>query len=620
MTNGPKAESKTWAMAKEALRCINMLPEKNADLALRHTHSVTDVFSIERAETTKKIQGKFRDKISVQLLANIAVLKLYFGFENRDLVHAMLGAHAEIIKAIRRKAPDIAQRAAAYSVAKDNFPALQAVLTSGRKFEDMDLFADVLAPPTSPEVWKGEGREVHVVEDGKPALSLYMVQRTEEIVESEAYEAREPDALCLAAEHFATLGDDERAWELINEVIADAPDHPGAWYQKARLLLKQAAEGRRAAARMRMLSEEGEALSATESHFEEMAGDELVSAQNLRRQAFDASLKAFSLLPGWVIYEKAAIKWSHDYGTLKQLRCKILEFIIREAGERCNPYWESGDLYERIEARLGRTREMVFPPRPGYTGPGFEWVGAPEKMARLSALPLFSEDTDKMLPLAYEEFKKSGVNENFLGLQLSALNFLRVLAPSDVYRREVKEFADSLSWGYPHTVGWYFGIFPGHQDPGDRRKVLHEHLGSIMSPAAQRDFVGRIYTRWQVDVEKRRQEAVVSIYDEEIRSLFAAGDILAAYQVACRGEAEGVYRRDEGWGALTLRRLAQYGAAASGGIDNSPEIISQHLADKAMRDLAEDWYEDYYENQLADEAGGGGVVSLDAHLNLPPCS
>lgn len=610
MKNVPQPESNTWAMAKEALRKIDLLPE-NADLAIRHTRSVTDVFVIENAGTTKKIQGEFRDKISVRLLANIAVLKLVFGFENRELVHAMLGEHVELEKAIRRKVPHIIQRAAAYAVAKDNFPALQAVLTSGRKFEDMDLFAELLAPPTFPEV--------HAVEDGKPALSLYMVQLTEKLIESEAFAARDPDALCLAAEHFATLGDDKRAWELVDEVIADAPDHPGAWYQKARLLLKQAAEGRRAAARMRMLSEEGEALSATESHFEEMAGDEVVSAQNLRRQAFDASLKAFCLLPGWVIYEKAAIKWSHDYGTLRQLRCKILEFIIREAGERCNPYWESGDLYERIEARLGRTREMVFPPRPGYTGPGFEWVAAPEKMARLSALPLFSEDTDKMLPLAYEEFKKCGVNESFLGLQLSALNFLRVLAPSDVYRREVKEFADSLSWGYPHIVGWYFGVFPGHKDPGDRRKVLHEHLGSIMSPAAQRDFVGRIYTRWQDDVEKRRQEAVVSIYDEEIRSLFAAGDILAAYQVACRGEAEGVYRRDEAWGALTLRRLAQYGAAAAGGIDNSPEIIRQHLADTAMRDLAEDWYDDHYENQPEDEDGGIAVVSLDAHLNRPQC-
>ncbi len=120
-------------------------------------------------------------------------------------------------------------------------------------------------------------------------------------------------------------------------------------------------------------------------------------------------------------------------------------------------------------------------------------------------------------------------------------------------------------------------------------------------------------------MEKRRQAAVVSIYDEEIRSLFAAGERLAAYQVACRGEAEGVYRRDEGWGALTLSRLAQYGATALGGIENSPEIIRQHLADTAMRDLAEDWYDDYYENQLEDEDGGICAVSLDAHLNRPPC-
>jgi len=294
MTNVPRAESKTWAMAKEALQRINMLPN-NAELAIRHIRSVTDVFVIKAAETTKSIQKEFRDKISVRLLANIAVLKLIFGFENRELVHAMLGEPAEIEKAITRKAPDITKRAAAYAVAKDKFPELKAVLLSRRKFEDIDLYAELLAPPTSPEL--------RVVEDGQPALPLYMVQLTEKLIESEAFSAREPDALCLAAEHFSTLGDNERAWELIDDVIADAPDHPGAWYQRARLLLKQAAEGRRAAARTRMLSEEGEALSATEVHFQEMTGREHLSLDKLRRHAFDASLKAFSLLSGRVEYE-----------------------------------------------------------------------------------------------------------------------------------------------------------------------------------------------------------------------------------------------------------------------------------------------------------------------------
>ena len=465
------AESAIRAKAELALRRVNLLPN-DSELAGRYIRLVENVFTAG-AKTTSEIQKTYGNQPSVPLLANIAVLKLAFGFENKELAYAMLGQHKDLKRVIRLRAHDIAQRADAYGQAKDKFFELQKLLTSDQAFEKIDLFAELLVLP--------EVTETQTAESAFPVVPLYMVQLMEKLLESEAYEAREPDALCLAAEHFAALGDDKRAWELIDEVIAHAPDHPGAWYQKARLSLKKAAEERRAAACAQMLSEEGEALSATEAHFEEMAGSELLSAHKLRRQAFDASLKAFSLLPGRVVYEKAAIKWSHDYGTLRQLRCKILEFIVREAGERCNPYWESGELHERIEARLGRTKDIVFPPRPEYKGPGFERVAAPEKMARLSALPLFSEDVDKMLPLAYEEFKKCGLVGNFLGLQLEALNFLRVLAPSDVYHQEVKEFADSLSWGDPHTVGWYFGAFPGHNDPGDRRKVLHEHLGSIMS-------------------------------------------------------------------------------------------------------------------------------------------
>ena len=258
----------------------------------------------------------------------------------------------------------------------------------------------------------------------------------------------------------------------------------------------------------------------------------------------------------------------------------------------------------------GRTRDIVFPPRPEYTGPGLERVAAPEKMAKLSALPLFSEDTDAMLPLAYEEFKKCALIENFVGLQLAALNFLRVLAPSDVYHQEIKEFAYTLRFGYPHTNGFYFGAFPGNEDPGNRRKVLHEHLSAIMSPAAQRDLVGHIYAKWNNDVEMRRQAAVTSIYDEEIRSLFDAGDILAAYEAACKGEAQGIYRRDEGWGALTM---------ALGGSETVAENIRKHLADVEMRSFAENWYNDYYASLPDDDDGMPVIGHLEAYLHRPPC-
>ncbi len=609
MAAEPKVNSKRYAMAKEALRRINLLP-KDLELANTYIRLAADVFKEKKGSPTNEFQNKYGNHPSLLILMNVAVLKLAFGFETKHVEHAMMGEQGDLKKAIRLRAHDIAQRADAYGQARDKFSKLEEVLTSGRPFEAIDLFAELLVQP--------QETETQIVDSALPAIPLYMVQQREKALESEAYEAREPDALCLAAEHFATLGDNKRAWELIEEVFATTPDHPGAWTQKARVLLQQAKEGRRAAARFRMLSEEGEALSATEAHFEEMAESEFLSARELRRQAFDACLKAFSLLPAGALYEKAALNWSHDYGTLRQLRCRILEFIVREAGEFCNPYWESSELYERIEARLGRTRDIVFPPRPEYTGHDFEYVESPEKMARLSALPLFSESSDRMLLLAYEELKKFPLIEDTVGLQLLALNFLRVLAPADVYQREAQEFADNLTWSNPHTAGWYFGGFPGHNDPGDRRKVLHEHLSSVMSPAEQRDFISHIYDRWQIDVKKRQQLAVLSVYDEEVRSHFAAGKILESYEVACKGEAEGVYRRNDGWGALTLTRLAQHAATVLGG-NNSSESVRQHLADTAMRDLAEDWYEDYYQNQPDDEEGIPFTIHLEAYLNRQPC-
>lgn len=598
------ASSKIYPMARAALRGIDLLP-KDPDLMDNHTRIVADFFRA-KAETTKEVRKIYGDEPSIQVLANVGVLKLAFGCSNKDVSQAILGKYQELKKALRLNAHDIAQRAHAYSQAQNKFPELEAALTSGRPFTEIDLFTELLAQP--------EGTKPRLAESVLTNVPLYTAQLTEKLLESEAYETREPDALCRAAEHFSSLGDDRRAWELIDEVITAAPDHPGAWYQKARLLLKQAEATRRDAARMRMLSEDGEALSATESHFEEMAECELLSAHKLRRQAFDASLKAFSLLPGRAEYEGAAVNWSSDYGSLRRLRQKMLEFIVREAGDYCHPYRENSELHERIEARLGRTRDIVFPPRPEYAGPGFEVVAAPEKMARLSALPLFSENTDAMLPRAYEELKKCGSLDNFLGLRLAALNILRVLAPADEYRQEVKEFADSLLWGDPHTVGLYFGTFPGFSDPGEWRRMMHEHLGSVMNLAAQRALADQIYTRWHDNIEKRRIAAVVSIYNQELRTLFEAGEIIAAYDAARRAETEGIYRRDDEWGAITLTRLAQHAAHALGGVDNAPEAIREHLSDTAMRDLAEGWYDEY----CANDDDGIPIADLPEAYLTPP--
>ncbi len=92
MAEDSQAKSNTYAMAKEALRRVNLLP-KERDLADRYIRLVANVFTADAAPT-KAIQEKFGVQPSVPLLANIGILKLIFGFENKELAYAMLDKHS----------------------------------------------------------------------------------------------------------------------------------------------------------------------------------------------------------------------------------------------------------------------------------------------------------------------------------------------------------------------------------------------------------------------------------------------------------------------------------------------------------------------------------------------
>jgi hypothetical protein len=270
-------------------------------------------------------------------------------------------------------------------------------------------------------------------------------------------------------------------------------------------------------------------------------------------------------------------------------------FIVQEAGERCNPFRCSDwGLRERIEARLGRTQECLFHPGDEGSGPLREWVADPEKMSRLAGLPLFSETTDEMIFAAYKELTSPHglVVDNQTHLQLLALNFLRFLAPDADYRREVTDFVESLRSGYAPRSGEYFGPFPGPYDLASWRMALHEHLDTIMSRSEQRDLVRDIYAGWVAEVNRRRDEALSSIYDDEVRIRYAAGDLLGAYQAACQAEADGIYSRIDGYGAHVLRRMAQHAARSLGErVADYPSVID-HLEDDRMKLVADAYCED----------------------------
>lgn len=534
-------------------------------------------------DTRKEVKNKYQGQVPHNALDNIAILKIAFGLTNPEIGRIICGDLSQIEKTIRIREREIALLATAYARAKSHFPHLKDALTSGKAFEEIDLRSLLALGQFGPD-------DQH----SKPGIPLHMAKALERVRWSDGFQDGDPDAICLAAEKYMAAGAIEIAEPLIEQVLEAAPDHPGGWFQKARLLLKKSAQAMRQASLYSAMSEAADTLSAGERHYDELAHDEAGTSQDLRRQAFDVCVKAYSLLPDGKEYEPAAIRWSIDYGTLRALRVSVLTFIVEEAGDRSNPYhWETG-LRERIDARLGRTRKLVFHPGKEGTGPSREWVADPDEMARLSALPLFSETTDKVIVAAYKELMASHwpAIENRTYLRLSALNFLRLLVAQEDYRREVSEFVESIKTGYAPSSGAYFGPFSDPDEPLTCwRLVLHEHLDAVMDRAEQRSLVRSVYAGWISNINQRRDEALTSIYDDEIRLRFAAGDDHGAHEVACLAEADGIYRREDGYGALILRRTAQRAARSLGANVTEAPSVAGHLQDESMKTVAEEYYE-----------------------------
>lgn len=593
-----RADSFRSRVAAALLR-VGLLPD-DEDTKDQFIHLVRSV--LEKCDAVKSL---YAGKIPNKALENIALLKIAFGMNNKEVTSIICGDISQLNKTVRVREREIGMLATAYTWAKTRFPRLKEVLASGNAFEEIDLQGCLsLVQPGNDDQYS------------KPGIPLHMAKALEGVRWSDGFQNGDPDAICVAAEKYMAAGAIEIAEPLIEQVLGAAPNHPGGWFQKARLLLKKSEHAARQASLFSFMSDEADTLSTAEGHYEELAYDEVDASQNLRRQAFEACVKAYSLLPDRKEYECSAIRWSSDYGTLRSLRVSIETFIVREAGERCNPYlWESG-LRERIDARLGRTRKLVF--HPGHEGvaPSNEWVAAPDEMARLSARPLFSDVTDKVIVTAYKELMAPYGHflDNRTSLQLSALNFLRLLLPQEEYRREVTGFVELLKSGYAPDCGEYFGPFSDPDAPLSLwRLVLHEHLDAVMTRAEQRDLVRTVYAAWVSKVNQRRDEALSSIYGDEIRLRFAAGDDRGAHQIASEAETDGIYRRDDGYGALVLRRTAQRAASSLGGtVWEYPSVVG-HLRDDGMKKIAEA----YYDTLLSEWDSLDGPVPFPEYLWNP---
>lgn len=576
MKKGKEQANSLRSLVSAALFQTGLLPE-DEDTKNQFIHLVRSV-----VEKNDDVEARYSGSVPLRVLHNIAILKIAFGLNNREVTSIICGDLSQLDRTIRTRESEIGMLASAYTQAKSRFSHLKDALASGKVFEEIDLRSHLAL-----------GQLATSDQHSRPSIPLHMAKALEQVRWSDGFQSGDPDAICIAAEKYMAAGAIEIAEPLIEQVLDAAPDHPGGWFQKARLLLKKSAQVVRQASLFRLMSEEADTLSAAESHYEELAYDETDTSQNLRRQAFEACVKAYSLLPARQEYERSAIRWSSDYGTLRSLRVSVETFIVREAGDRCNLYRCESGLRERIEAQLGLTRKLLFHPGHEGTGPSREWVADADEMARLSAQPLFSEATDKVIVAAYKELMApfGHVLDDRTSLQLSALNFLRLLSSPEDYRQAVVDFSESVKSGYAPRSGEYFGPFPGPYDLASWRLVLHEHLDAIMNRAEQRDLVRAVYAGWVSDVNRRRDEALLSIYDDEIRLLFAAGDKLGAYRVACMAEMDGVYRRDDGYGALVLRRTAQHVDREFGDSVAANPSVNGHLNDAEMEQVAENYSE-----------------------------
>lgn len=560
-----------------ALRATELWPEERA-LQERWVHLVRSV-----VEKNASVKAKYKTPpIPMPVLTNIALLKLKFAFDNKEIASFIRGT-GDIKRVARRREQEVKLLSVAYGDAQAKFPALIEALSSGAAFESVDL-RQFLGPA---------GRNGASPQAPRP-LPLHAARQLEGERWSDAFQSGEPNAICRLAEQYIDVGALQEANSLIDGILEDAKDHPGAWFLKARVLLREAGRVQRAGALFRIISKEADPLSPAEQHYEDLAFGEAMNVEALHRAAFDACVKALGLLSDTKSYEASAVHWSKDYGALRALRQEALRFVVAQAGERCNPYRNDSEIGARVKARLQAMRMLA---RQQGANAGHQVHTHSKKMRRRirsEAEPLFSELTDRVVLAAYYELTEfSGAFvQNLSRLRLVALNFLRLVLPHDAYCQEVEKFVSALKVEYPPEAAQVFGRFQGPDDLGAWRLNLHAHLDAILSRTEQRELVRGLYRAWRNSVDRQRDDALRAIYDDDIRLQFDAGDPLGAYRIARAAESDGIYRRDDGHGALLLRRTAQRVLRTTGSPAADIQAAQNHVADAEMRSVAEAHYDD----------------------------
>lgn len=556
-------------------------PNRPDELVRKGVEDVRSVFKTNE-EWTKKclINGR----VSSQAIRNAAILKIWCGFrdkEIREIFAVDQRDDASLSRKLDTREKELQFRAAAYSYVSPRFEQIKPALLTGGDINSVKL-------PFS------------LVQSAQPqrtaeqmALPLSLIEAIDRVRDTPEFQAGDPNATAKVIEGYIELGATQIAHGLLDDALEDYPEHPGLWFQKARLLLVLSESQYALAGGYSRWSEESEPLSAAENHWEEMALETQSQADSLRDSVFDVCVRAFGYLPDNKAYEASAPKWSRDYGEFRKLRKKILLYVVHDAGRKCDPHrglWDR--LHDKVLARLGRLTKW---------GPGGNHVIDEESSAALVAEPIFSAEADNLVISAYKELfgEQPCVSTEHASVRLSALNFLRVYLPMDEYRVEVKKFVQVIRQVHGDGVTRFLAPYDGLQATFAPlfRIVLHEHLDSVMTKQEQRDLIRETYKKWADWVLQFGEDTVKSVYDDEIRLHFGSKDYVAAYRTACDAEEAGTYRCDDGHGALMLKSTAAWFLEnpTEGSAESNLQVKARsHLADKAMCDLAREHFDRVY--------------------------
>ena len=586
------------SLVEKGLERAGYLSEDKAT-RLKFVHLVRSVWDKRKGGDGGDWDKRYPNGPTVRFFENIAILKIKFGFVNEDIYRWISDDFSYISHVVKLRKKEVGLLADAYEAACHEFPALEELLNSKKKFEELSLCDIEMSSKLHP--FEQElGRKV----------PMHLAKALEQIRWGDGFQDGEPDAVCLAAEKYMAAGAVDIAGILIDQVLEQHPNHPGGWFHKTRILLRQSAALLNEASYYHVLSDEADTMSAAERHYEDLSGDTVEHALTLRENAFEVCLKAFELLPDEKEYMNAARKWSESHTSYMEIRQAVLLFIVGEAGRKCNPYrGVSSALHDKIEARLERCKKLLrCAPADGEVST-YEWVTDYDKIAELKELPLFSDKIDQLLLQSYQEIMGSYFfHGDKTVLQLAALNFIRVLAPHEDYKQEVLDLVERLRGGYGETTSKYFGFYDADDPTFSWRTVLHEHLDAVMSRENQRALVCDIYQKHVSEVLNRRDDALRAICDDELRRLCEAKLPQQAFEVAKQAEHDGVYRRDDGYSALVLLRMAEAAAMEQRVQGSDVSDVADYLEDQDLVACAQDFYEKALSDW--DPLNGGEAVPL----------